>query len=167
MRKEVKKLKNYLGRVTRDIERKIDGSLELQEAFADLLGMANRLLVQEKGSSNKLYSLHAPETYCIAKGKAHKPYEFGCKVSLVLTHKQGLALSSMALPDNEFDGHTLEKSLRKAEELSRVKILEGFVDKGYKGHGVTDTKIYMSGQKRGVTQAIKKRLKRRSVLRPG
>jgi len=136
MRKEVKKLKNYLGRVTRDIERKIDGSLELQEAFADLLGMANRLLVQEKGSSNKLYSLHAPETYCIAKGKAHKPYEFGCKVSLVLTHKQGLALSSMALPDNEFDGHTLEKSLRKAEELSRVKILEGFVDKGYKGHGV-------------------------------
>jgi transposase, IS5 family len=166
MRKEVKKLKIFLGRVTRDIERKIKGSLELQETFADLLGMANRLLVQEKDSSNKLYSLHAPETYCIAKGKAHKPYEFGCKVSLVLTHKQGLALSSMALVENEFDGHTLDKSLRKAEELSGAKILEGFVDKGYKGHGVTDTKIYMSGQKRGVSKAIKKRLKRRSAIEP-
>jgi len=166
MRKEVKKLKNYLGRVTRDIERKIKGSLDLQETFADLLGMANRLLIQKKDSSNKLYSLHAPETYCIAKGKAHKAYEFGCKVSLVLTHKQGLALSSMALPENEFDGHTLSKSLRKAEELSGAKIIEGFVDKGYKGHGVTDTKIYMSGQKRGVTKAIKKRLKRRSAIEP-
>jgi IS5 family transposase len=166
MRKEVKKLKNYLGRVTRDIERKIKGSLELQGVFADLLGMANRLLIQGKDSSHKLYSLHAPETYCIAKGKAHKPYEFGCKVSLILTHKQGLALSSMALVENEFDGHTLDKSLRKAEELSGVKILEGFVDKGYKGHGVTDTKVYMSGQKRGVTKAIKKRLKRRSAIEP-
>jgi IS5 family transposase len=166
MRKEVKKLKIFLGRVTRDIERKIKGSLELQETFADLLGRANRLLAQEKDSSNKLYSLHAPETYCIAKGKASRPYEFGCKVSLVLTHKQGLALSSMALPENEFDGHTLDTSLRKAEELSGAKILEGFVDKGYKGHDVTDTKIYMSGQKRGVTKAIKKRLKRRSAIEP-
>lgn len=166
MRKEVKKLKNYLGRVTRDIERKINGSLDLQNIFADLLGMANRLLVQKKDSSHKLYSLHAPETYCIAKGKAHKPYEFGCKVSLILTHKQGLALSSMALVENEFDGHTLDKSLKKAEELTGINILEGFVDKGYKGHGITDKKIYMSGQKRGVTKAIKKRIKRRSAIEP-
>lgn len=72
----------------------------------------------------------------------------------------------MALAENEFDGHTLEKSLKKAEELTGVKILEGFVDKGYKGHGVTDTKIYMSGQKRGITKAIKKRLKRRSAIEP-
>ena len=164
MRKEIKKLKNYLGRVTRDIERKIKGSLELQEPFANLLSMANRLLVQKKDSSDKLYSLHAPETYCIAKGKAHKAYEFGCKVSLVVTHKQGLALSSQALAENAFDGHTLDKSLRKAENLSGVAILEGFVDKGYKGHGVTDKKIYISGQKRGISKAIKKRLKRRSAI---
>ena len=72
----------------------------------------------------------------------------------------------MALADNEFDGHTLNKSLRKAEELTGTKILEGFVDKGYKGHEVTDTKVYMSGQKRGITKAIKKRLKRRSAIEP-
>lgn len=72
----------------------------------------------------------------------------------------------MALPGNEFDGHMLDKSLKKAEKLSGAKILEGFVDKGYKGHGVTDTKIYMSGQKRGVTKAIEKRIKRRSSVEP-
>jgi IS5 family transposase len=166
MRKEIKKLKNYLGRVTRDIGRKIKGSVALEETFSDLLGMANRLLSQKKDSTHKLYSLHAPETYCVAKGKAHKTYEFGCKVSLVLTHKQGLALASIALAENEFDGHTLHKSLQKAEDLSGFKIVEGFVDKGYKGHGVTDTKIYMSGQKRGITQSIKKRLKRRSAIEP-
>jgi transposase, IS5 family len=166
MKKEVKRLKNYLGRVTRDIERKIKGSLDLQTKFAQLLSMSHRLLAQEKKSSNKLYSLHAPEAYCIAKGKAGKPYEFGCKVSLVLTHKQGLALASMALPQNEFDGHTLSKSLQKAEALSRTKLEEGFVDKGYKGHGEENVKIYISGQKRGMTKALKKRLKRRSAIEP-
>lgn len=166
MRQEVKRLKNYLGRVTRDIERKIEDSLDLRTSFDNLLSMANRLLKQEKKSSNKLYSLHAPEAYCIAKGKAGKPYEFGCKVSLVVTHKQGLALASMALPENEFDGHTLEKSLKKAEELAQTKIDEGFVDKGYKGHGVEDKNIYISGQKRGLTKALKMRLKRRSAIEP-
>jgi transposase, IS5 family len=166
MKKEVKKLKVYLGRVKRDIERQIQHSACHQKMFNPLVTMAQRLLVQEKKSSDKLYSLHAPETYCIAKGKAGKPYEFGCKVSLVLTHKQGLALTSMALRQNEFDGHTLHKSLKKAEEIARTKITEGFVDKGYRGHGVTDTAIYISGQKWGITQAIKKKLKRRSAIEP-
>lgn len=100
-------MKNYLGRTVRDVERQIKDSLDLQVEFADLLGMAKQLLSQEKTSKDKLYSLHAPEAYCISKGKAGKPYEFGCKVSLVLTHKQGLALSSQDLHENQYDGHTL------------------------------------------------------------
>ncbi|MGL4371149.1 MAG: IS5-like element ISCca5 family transposase, partial [Alphaproteobacteria bacterium] len=120
MKKEIKKLKNYLGRVTRDIERNIQGSVELQETFSSLLGMAKRLLAQKKDSSDKLYSLHAPEAYCIAKGKAHKAYEFGCKVSLVLTHKQGLALSSMALAEPAFDGHTLGQQALNTRKNSQA-----------------------------------------------
>ena len=111
MRKEVKKLKNYLGRTVRDIERQIKDSLDLQRTFADLLDKAKQLLSQEKTSKDKLYSLHAPEAYCISKGKAGKPYEFGCKVSLVLTHKQGLALSSQALHENQYDDG-MDPSLR-------------------------------------------------------
>lgn len=166
MRKEVKKLKNYLGRVVREVERQINGSLDLQATFEDLLSKSKQLLSQEKKSSNKLYSLHAPEAYCIAKGKAGKPYEFGCKVSLVETHKQGLALSSQALHENQFDGHTLDNSLKKAEEIIGISIEQAFVDKGYKEHGVEDTEVYILGQKRGMTRALKRQLKRRSAIEP-
>ena len=92
MRKKVKKLKVYLGRTVRDIERQIVDSESLQSRFDELLTLSKRLLSQEKKSKDKLYSLHAPEAYCVSKGKARTPYEFGCKVSFVITHKQGLAL---------------------------------------------------------------------------
>lgn len=166
MRKEVKKLKNYLGRTVRDIERQIKDSLDLQVEFADLFNKSKQLLSQEKTSTNKLYSLHAPEAYCISKGKAGKIYEFGCKVSLVLTHKQGLALSSQALHENQYDGHTLGSSLKKAEEIAETTIEQAFVDKGYKGHGVEGCHVYISGQKRGMTRTLKKHLKRRSAIEP-
>lgn len=166
MRKEVKKLKNYLGRTVRDIERQIGGSLDLQEKFTDLLAKSKRLLSQDKKSKDKLYSLHAPEVYCISKGKSGKLYEFGCKVSLVITHKQGLALSSQALHENQYDGHILDSSLKKAEEIAKAAIEQAFVDKGYRGHDVKDKQVYISGQKRGMTATLRKHLKRRSAIEP-
>jgi IS5 family transposase len=166
MKKEVKKLKNYLGRTVRDVERQVQKAPDLQEIFTDVLVMSKRLLAQDKKSKDKLYSLHAPETYCISKGKAGKPYEFGCKVSLVLTHRQGLALSSQALHENQYDGHVLESSLKRAEAIAQTSIEQAFVDKGYKGHGITDKQVYISGQKRGMTRTLKKHLKRRSAIEP-
>lgn len=166
MRKAVKSLKNYLGRTLRDIERQIKESSDLQTRFAPLLEKAHRLLSQEKNSSDKLYSLHEPDVYCIAKGKTAKPYEFGCKVALVVTHKQGLALSSQALPINAFDGHTLKASLKNASSITQTLIDQAFVDKGYRGHEVEGTTVYISGQKRGLTKALKKQLKRRSAIEP-
>lgn len=82
-RKEFKKVKSYLGRVTRDIIRQVDLSQDKELEY--LVSQSERLLKQEKETPNKLYSLHAPEVECIAKGKAHKRYEFGCKVSVVTT----------------------------------------------------------------------------------
>ena len=123
------------------------------------------MLSQTKTSKNKLYSLHAPEVNCIAKGKAHKKYEFGCKVSLTVTHKEGLVLNSTALEGNPFDGHTLKSALNQAQELTTQRITRAFVDKGYKGHNVRDCAVYMSGQKR-LTPALKKALKRRSAIEP-
>jgi IS5 family transposase len=87
MRRQVRKLRTYLGRVIRDIERKITGSTELQAIFADELAIAKRLLKQQKADKNKLYSLHTPEVECISKGKAHKRYEFGVKASIATTNK--------------------------------------------------------------------------------
>ncbi len=81
MRKQIKRLRTYLGRVIRDIERKVE---KPPEALRHELHLAKRLLKQQRSDSNKLYSLHEPHVACISKGKAHKKYEFGNKVSFLL-----------------------------------------------------------------------------------
>jgi transposase, IS5 family len=81
--RSLRKLKTYLGRVMRDIGRNIAGEDELHEAFVRPLYLAERVLTQNRHQrGRKVYSLHAPEVECIGKGKAHKPYEFGVKVSV-------------------------------------------------------------------------------------
>jgi len=162
----VKKLKTYLGRVIRDIERKISPTPDRMEFFTELLTIGKQLLKQSKHSKNKVYSVHEPQVYCIAKGKARTAYEFGCKVGLVLTHKQGLVLSSKAWESCVYDGHTLQANLDQAEKLSGHSIKRAFVDRGYKGHGVQGCEVYISGQRRGLTKSLKKQLKRRSAIEP-
>ena len=87
-------------------------------------------------------------------------------------HKQGFVISSEALPGNPYDGHTLNQTLASAEKITKTKIDSVSVDKGYKGHGVEDdplqnhTKVFISGQRRGLTNSMRKELKRRSAIEP-
>jgi len=164
--KERNKIKTYLGRLYRDIKRKIAENEFLQNIFEGVFEIVERLLAQTKDSKNKIYSLHEPHVECISKGKAHKKYEFGCKASLVMTHKEGLALEAVAFHGNPYDGHTLQESLIGAETNSGKKINQVYVDKGYKGHGITERKIFISGQKKGMTGWFKKQLKRRQAIEP-
>ena len=85
----LKKLKTYLGRVIRDVDRKIEGDVWLKEmVFAHILSLARRVRDQKQHQRGpKVYSLHAPEVECIGKGKAHRPYEFGVKISVATTHR--------------------------------------------------------------------------------
>ncbi len=167
MRSRLKKLRTYLGRVVRDIERKISAQPDHQAVFAEELAMARRLLAQQKQDKNKLYSLHAPEVECISKGKAHKRYEFGVKASIATTNKSNFVVGGMALPGNPFDGHTLTKALEQVRWMTGSVIEEAFVDRGYRGHGETQTTVYISGQKRGIkTQRLKCSLKRREAIEP-
>ena len=110
--KALRKLKTYLGRVIRDVGRRIAGNDALEEAFARELTLARRVRDQNHGQRGpKVYSLHAPEVECIGKGKAHRPYEFGVKVSVVtpLHRSRGgqFIAHVAALPGNPYDGHTL------------------------------------------------------------
>jgi IS5 family transposase len=167
MRRQVRKLRTYLGRVVRDIERKTADSEELQAIFARELAMAKRLLNQKKTDRNKLYSLHAPEVECISKGKANKRYEFGVKASIATTNRNNFVVGGMALPGNPFDGHTLAGALEQVRRLTGSVIDEVFVDRGYRGHGVEESAVYISGQKRGIrTQRLKRSLKRRQAIEP-
>ena len=163
MRAGISKLHTILGRVVRDIEGKV---VELPEELQRELKLAKRLLKQQKEDKNKLYSMHAPEVECISKGKAHKRYEFGVKVSIAVTNASNFVVGAMALPGNPYDGHTLKAALEQVRRLSGREVTEAYVDRGYRGHGETQTKVYISGQKRGVTNRIKRCLKRRQAIEP-
>jgi transposase, IS5 family len=170
-KKSEKKLKTLLGRVIRDIERKIAGNEMLRNIFSLSLKKAAKIHVQTKKDTDKIYSWHAPEVECISKGKAHKPYEFGCKVSITTNVNPAPAgqfvLHAKALQGRPFDGHTLNPVMKEyktqiGKEPSRI-----YVDQGYRGHHYPHPlRVYKSGQKRGITAAIKRELKRRSAVEP-
>lgn len=163
-RREQKRLRTYLGRVIRDIERKLPE--EHAAKMSKLLEVARRILSQQRHDKGKVYSMHAPEVECIAKGKVHKPYEFGVKVGVVSTSKESFVVGMKSLPGNPYDGHTLKTSLAQVERLTGVLPKEAYVDRGYKGHGEGNVTVWIAGAKRGVTTAIKKKLKRRNAVEP-
>jgi transposase, IS5 family len=170
MNRQIKFLRTRLGRIIRDIRRKIDGHEKLQEIFAAPLSRAAQIRSQKQRQRGwKLYSWHAPETECIGKGKARTPYEFGVKVSLTTTNKRcaggQFILHAKALPGNPFDGHTLKEVIEETEALTGREIDRVYVDKGYRGHDVPRPgRVFKSGQKRGVHGQIKKELRRRSAI---
>ena len=167
MKATQKSLRTVVGRVWRDIERKLDRQDEVQRTKAvSILARVKRLLEQEPKDKNRLYSLHAPEVECISKGKARQPYEFGVKVTVATTHREGLVVGMRSLPGNPYDGHTLPKAIEQVSLLIAQKPKAVFVDKGYRGVSVEGVTIWRSGQKRGVTPSIKKAIHRRSTIEP-
>ena len=172
--KSLRKLRTYLGRTIRDIGRQIVGDDELQGIFHHPLHLASRVLNQkQKQVAKKVYSLHAPEVECIGKGKARTPYEFGVKVSIATTlhrSKGGLfALHAKALPGNPYDGHTLAEIIPDMEKIIGNNIDRLLADAGYRGHNAPPThtfKIYTTGQKRRMTPAIKREMRRRAAVEP-
>ena len=169
MRRAVRTLRTRVGRVHREVASQLHRLPESAKAkVQDLLQRTGRILTQRTKDKNKLYALHAPEVECISKGKARTPYEFGVKVSIAITLKEGLVVGMRSMPGNPYDGHTL------AETLEQVGILTGtdrppataIVDKGYKGVKLEGVRILMSGQKRGITRTLKAMIKRRSAIEP-
>ena len=131
-----RKLRTIAGRLVRELKRNLgdnhdyDRSLEIFEA----------ILSQKHNSRNKIYSIHEPEVQCISKGKEHKKYEFGNKVSIIRS-ATGIILGAKSFR-NEYDGHTIEASLEQVERLTKrkIKILAG--DRGYRGKKeINGTKI--------------------------
>jgi IS5 family transposase len=168
MRKALRRLKGYTGRVMRDIERQMDKVVDgpLKSQMQDLMALVNRLLAQKPKDRKKLYSLHEPAVDCISKGKAHKRYEFGTKVSVATTTEGGFVVGMRSLSGNPYDGHTLHEALEQVEILTDQRPQMAFVDRGYRGHGVETVKVFISGARRGVTRTIAKLLRRRSAIEP-
>jgi len=139
---------------------------ELKNIFLSELALAERLLTQKKQDKNKLYSLHAPEVECISKGKAHKKYEFGVKVSVATTNRDNFVVGMFAEHGNPYDGHTLSKAIEQVQRITGQIVQRSFADRGYRGHGIKESSVLISGRKRGMTPQMKKELKRRSAIEP-
>ena len=170
-RRQLKFLRTRLSRLERDIRRKIAGDDALGEIFALPLSRAAQVCSQQQRQRGwKLYSQHAPEVECIAN-KAHKPYQFGCKVSITTTNARSpggqFMLHAKAFHGRPYDGHTLASVLTETQALTGVEIKRAYVDKGYVGHNAPKPlRVYRSGQKRGVYGQIKRELRRRAAIEP-
>jgi IS5 family transposase len=172
--KALRTLKTYLGRIVRDIRRQIGNDEKLRTVFLWPLHQASTVLEQrQRQRGRKTYSLHAPEVECIGKGKAHRPYEFGVKVSVATTLKRSkggqFALHAKALPGNPYDGHTLATVIPDMEKIIGNDIGRVLADAGYRGHNAPEShrfRVFTSGQKRRVTPAIKREMRRRAAVEP-
>ena len=104
---------------------------------------------------------------CIAKGKAHRPYEFGAKVAVAVTNQEGFALASKSLEGNPYDGHTLSATMDQVTAMTGVEPARIYVDQGYRGHDYAHKeRVFITRQRRGLTPTIKRELRRRSAIEP-
>lgn len=175
-RRQQKFLRVRLRRLIRDVRRKMAAAPTLSESaiprLENVLGRALHIARQQRGDQDYLYSWHASEVECISKGKARAPYEFGCKVSLATNlhpAKGGhFILHAQALHGNPYDGHTLAAALADLRRQVGRAPLRVMVDQGYQGHRIVsrETQIYITKQKRGITDKLKRELKRRTVVEP-
>jgi IS5 family transposase len=175
LRRTVKRQRTILGRVMREIQRKLGSapceSPNTLSRLTSLLERAERIRTQQPKDKNKLYALHAPEVECIGKGKARKPYEFGVKASIAVTHKSGLMVGARTFPGNPYDGHSLR------EQLEQVSILledtgkapkEVVVDLGFRGVDQDNpgVQIIHRGKYKSLTRQQRRWLKRRQAVEP-
>jgi IS5 family transposase len=177
LRRAVKRQRTILGIVLREIERKIGQSVDASapglSALRTLMERAHRIRTQQRNDKNKLYALHAPEVECIGKGKARKPYEFGVKVSVAITHKQGLMVGTKRFTGNPYDGHTLAGQLAQVGILTAgvgVEPKQVIVDLGYRGVDVEadnpGVEIIHRGKFKRLSERQRGWLKRRQAVEP-
>jgi IS5 family transposase len=172
LKRVLRRQRTILGSLLREVRRKmINLTADAQQRLSVWLERAERIHAQRPKDSGKLYALHAPEAECISKGKARKPYEFGVKVSLAVTHKQGLMVGARSFPGNPYDGHTLAEQIEQTTTLLQdigVKPTTAVIDLGFRGKGATEAPVELihRGKYKTLTATQRKWLKRRQAIEP-
>ncbi len=168
MRKALRTLKGYTGRVMRDLRRQIDlippGTL--RETVLDALVLVSRLLHQAARGGGEIYALHEPDVDCISKGKARVRYEFGTKVSIATTINEGFVVGMRALPGNPYDGHTLAEALEQVKILTDLRPDLAVVDRGYPLAGRAFVNAREARPRRGNDPGSDQRIKTRAHPAP-
>lgn len=166
-RKADRKIKTIAGRLVRELERKLIPGLH-----QDTLELFKKVLAQKRADSHKIYSLHEPHTQCMSKGKEHKKYEFGSKVSIITTKTTGVIIGALNMEKNVHDSKTLQPALEQQQRLTGIILKNNFVDRGYRGVkevlGTTIVAPDKAGKRRTPYQKQKLRngFKRRAAIEP-
>ncbi|QJD69903.1 IS5 family transposase [Xanthomonas campestris pv. badrii] len=170
MRAALRRQRTVLGRVVRDMQRKLDAVEDsVRERIAVWLDRAQRLYTQHPKDKHKLYALHAPEVECIGKGKARQPYEFGVKVGIAVTACKGLVVGARSFPGNPYDGDTLAEQLEQTRGLLQdvaVAPTVAIVDLGYRGREVDGVQVLHRGKAKTLTRRQWDWIKRRQAVEP-
>lgn len=169
-RRGQRRLKTIAGVLVRELERKLNASVakEQEANFA----LYRRVLRQKPKDKEKIYSLHEPHVYCIAKGKEHKKYEFGTKASVAIAKDSGVIVAAVAHETNQYDGHTLPEVLAHVEAMTAQRPKVAIVDRGYRGRKmVGETEIMVpnrppGGQSRSKSAKMRQRFRRRAAIEP-
>ena len=169
--RHVRRLRVFLGRLHRDVGRRIAGRPDLAAAFATAQERVARLPAQRPGDADELYALHAPEVECIGKGKARVRFEFGVKLGVAVTNARApggqFVLGVRALPGNPYDGHTLAAQIAQVERLTGARVERAYVDQGYRGHDADRARVFITRQRRhGLAPTIRRELRRRNAVEP-
>jgi len=166
--KAARKLKTIAGRMVRELERKLPKGHRWREKLA----LCRRVLAQQRQDHDKIYSLHEPHVYCLAKGKEHKEYEFGAKASVVVGKRHGVILGALSLEKNAYDGHTLEPALSQVERLTGYRPAVAIGDRGYRGRRHYGTTELVTPQRAGLQatpyekRRARARFRRRAAIEP-
>lgn len=169
-RKGQRRLRTIAGILIRELERKLaPGKAEEQkENFA----LFRRVLRQKRADRHKVYSLHEPHIYCVAKGKEHKKYEFGTKASIAITKTHGVIVAAVAHEKNLYDGDSLPEVLDEVQAHTNHRPKLAIVDRGYRGRAqVGGTQVLLPGKKKpgqskSLTTKLRKYFRRRAAIEP-
>ena len=165
-----RKIRVIASRLYRELLRKLN--LLNNNTYESDLSLFKRVLDQKRSDTNKIYSLHEPNVCCISKGKAHKKYEFGNKVSILTTKESGIIVGALSFEKNDYDGHTLPEALGQYKELLNKEAKEVIVDRGYRGKKqINETLVSIPGkQKMGLNpyekRKIRMKFRRRASIEP-
>ena len=166
-KKADKRIKTIAGRLIRELERKLPAVND----YWTKLELYKKILLQKRNDNQKIYSVHEPHVQCISKGKEHKKYEFGTKVSIITTKNHGVIIGAINIPRNDYDAHTLEPALKQQQRLTGHVLKNNFVDRGYRGvKNVFGTDIIVADNNRNKTAYQKQKLRhgfrRRAAIEP-
>ena len=166
-RKARKKLRTIAGRLLRELQRKLPE--ERYPPYREQIELYWKVVKQQRGDSDKVYSLHKPYTACIAKGKAHKKYEFGNKVGLMTHPTRRVILAIKAFEGNPHDSKTIAPLLEQMQAHEQNLPKEVIYDRG--GRGIKEAlgvKITTPSKPKGSDgEAKKRRMRRRFRRRAG